>query len=101
MNIRRLLMRTLAAAWVLALCAGPVDANMMVQNTVTGLVTLAPSGGEIAVDGRRYRISPQSAAAVEVASVHAGDRVELVLDGPPTAESTEVVEIHASSNTGR
>lgn len=94
MNIKRLIGPVLVLAGLIAVCPAPARANMMVVHAVTGRVTAAPNGGQISVNGRWYRIRPQSDAAVEVSSVHVGDSVEIRLSGPPTTDSSEVVEIH-------
>jgi hypothetical protein len=78
-----------AAALVLygvpALSARP---PVQVSGTVTSI-----EGRQIAIDGTRYDVQLQGGALQQLAQVHVGDKVDLVLSGPVGASSTQVSAI--------
>jgi len=59
---------------------------------VSGSVT-SVEGRQISVDGVSYYVQLQGAALQQLAQVHVGERVDLVLSGPPGAATTQVSAI--------
>ena len=91
--------KRLAAILMLGLAAGALlapaaEASRMVDTTVTGRVTDVRGGDTIVLDGRSYRVLPGSPAARMLSQVHAGQVVELVLNGEPGKDATRVTVIH-------
>lgn len=60
---------------------------------VSGEVT-AVSANHIVVDGKSYSVQVQGRALRALQQVQSGQKVDLVLDGPPQAASTHVIDIH-------
>lgn len=60
---------------------------------VTGEVN-AVSANHIVVDGKSYSVQLQGRALHQLQQVQSGQKVDLVLDGPPQAATTHVVDIH-------
>jgi hypothetical protein len=85
------------AAVAIAACAltiaAPVLASRIVQAQVTGHVTAILGDASISVDGKEYLIAAGSAAFHSIQSVHVGDQVSLIMDGPPTSSSSHVTVI--------
>ena len=95
MSIRK----RLAAVLMLALTAGALaapaaEASRMVNTTVTGRVTEVRGGDTIVLDGKSYRVLAGSPAAQTLSHVHAGQIIELVLNGEPGKDATRVTVIH-------
>ena len=98
MNTERSLKSWLLAAAIMTLATEPVLATKPVlRATVSGTLT-STAAGEVVVNGTVYHIQPQSAAATEVANLQAGQSVQVTLSGPPGAQTSQVVEIHATQN---
>jgi hypothetical protein len=96
MNTERPLKSWLLAAAIMTLASGPILATKPVpQSTVSGTLT-SSAAGEIVVNGTVYQVQPQSAAASEVATLQAGQSVQVTLSGPPGLQTSQVVEIHAT-----
>ncbi|MGH9917634.1 MAG: hypothetical protein ACRD6W_01995, partial [Nitrososphaerales archaeon] len=58
-------------------------------NLASGSVT-SINGNQIVVNGASYNVQLQGPALHELEQVHVGDKVDLVLTGPPGAASTQV-----------
>jgi hypothetical protein len=69
---------------------------------VSGQVSSQPESTVIEVNGVRYLVAVNSAAAAQLATLHVGDSIGLVLDGPATSSASHVVAIivNPSSGTG-
>jgi hypothetical protein len=67
---------------------------------VSGLVSSQPESTVIEVNGVRYLVAVNSAAAAQLATLHVGDSVGLVLDGPATSSASHVVAIIANPGGG-
>jgi hypothetical protein len=65
---------------------------------VTGTVTAKPSTSTIEIDHRSYRIQANSSAAKALSSLHVGETVDMVVDGPPggTVEVVSIVQHQGS-----
>jgi len=89
------------AAFVLALGLAPAAgwANRVFTDRVTGEITATPLSGKIEVDHHSYRVRVGSPADQELHGFSEGQRVELVLDGPPDSANSQVMRIilHAAS----
>ncbi len=84
------LISPLAAATMVLYGAAALSARPPVQ--VSGTVT-SIEGRQITIDGARYDVQLQGAALQQLAQVHVGDKVDLVLSGPLGAASTQVSAI--------
>jgi hypothetical protein len=62
---------------------------------ISGEVTAAPSNGTIEVAHHLYHVKANSPAEKALSSVHAGQNVDIILDGPLDSSATEVVSIAA------
>jgi len=85
------------ATLAMALQAGPAlssRAPTLVSGSVTGV-----DGNQIVVNGRSYEVQVQGRALQQLEQVHVGDKVDLVLTGPPGAASTQVsaIRVHHAS----
>ena len=97
MNTQRSLKSWLLAAALMTLATQPVLATKPVpRSTISGTLT-STGAGQIVVNGTVYHIQPQSAAATEIANLQAGQSVQVTLSGPASAQTSEVVEIHATN----
>jgi len=81
----------------LALQAGPAWSSRgltMVSGSVTGI-----DGRQITVNGTSYDVQLKGGALQQLEQVHVGDKVDLVLTGPPGAASTQVsaIRVHHAS----
>ena len=95
MQYQRVRQRCLAAAAIAAcaIIAAPVLASRIVQAQVTGHVTAMLGDASISVDGKEYLIAAGSAAFHSMQTVHVGDQVSLIMDGPPTSSASHVTVI--------
>ena len=59
---------------------------------ITGTVTASPSSATIEVDHRSYHVRANSAAAKALGSLYVGEKVDVVVDGPPGGP-VEVISI--------
>ena len=66
---------------------------------ITGEVTATPLGGTIEVDHRSYHVMPNSAAEKALGNFYAGLTVDIVLDGPATSATSQVVAIARHTGT--
>jgi hypothetical protein len=66
---------------------------------ITGTITAAPASGSIEVDRHTYHVKANSAAAKVLGTLHLGDVVDMIIDGPANAPNPEVISImrHAGS----
>jgi hypothetical protein len=71
----------------------PVFANRALQPQVTGQVTAIAGDTAISVDGKQYLIAAGSAAYGSVQTVHVGDQVSLIMDGPANSAASHVIII--------
>ncbi len=72
----------------------PASAARLVSFTVTGKVTAVSAGGQITINGHAYLLATGTSAASQSSTVHVGDTVDLILNGPPTNSTTQVVAIN-------
>jgi hypothetical protein len=65
---------------------------------ITGTLTASPSKGTIEVDHRSYHVQANSAAAKALSSFYVGEKVDIVVDGPPggTVEVISIVQHQGS-----
>jgi len=82
-----------AALLAVGLQALPAIGAVVVGNVVSGTVT-GVSGYQITVSGQTYTVERTGNALSQLQQVQSGEQVDLVLNGPPGAASTEVVAIH-------
>lgn len=66
---------------------------------ITGEVTAAPSNGTIEIAHHLYHIKANSAADKVLNSIHAGQNVDIILDGPQSSSASEVVAITQHAGT--
>jgi hypothetical protein len=91
MKLAKLWVVVSAVALSLSLMPSASWSSRALAPAVTGTVTATPSSGTIEVDHRSYHVKPNSAAAKVLGTVHTGDVVDMVVDGPST--SPEVISI--------
>jgi hypothetical protein len=91
---KRLAAILMVALTVGALAAPSAEASRVVDTTVTGRVTEVRGGDTIVLDGKIYRVLAGSPAAQTLSHIHAGQVVELVLNGEPGKDATRVTVIH-------
>jgi hypothetical protein len=82
------------AAMALGLCLQPSIgwSARHYSQVVTGTVTAPLSSGTVEVDHVSHAIRKNSAAAKAYLTIFAGERVDVVMDGPPNT-SAEVITI--------
>lgn len=91
---KRVLMAALATATLaLGLQPGIALANRPAY-TVSGEVSSPPVNNQITVNGQTYNIAAGSPAVDQADQVVQGENVQIVLNGPPTSSTTEVVAIY-------
>jgi hypothetical protein len=84
----------LAALAIAALAIGtPAFATRTLQPQVTGQVTAIAGETAISVNGKQYLIAAGSAAYSSVQTLHVGDQVGLILDGPANSAASHVIAI--------
>jgi hypothetical protein len=76
-----------------AALAGTASASTIQQAQVTGHVTAIAGGTAISVDGHQYLIAAGSLAYQSVGTIHVGDMVSLVFNGPPSSSASHVILI--------
>lgn len=74
----------------------PAVAIVVVAPQVTGRVTAIPSSTVIVVDGHQYLVAANSPAFKTLQTVHVGDSVGLMLDGPAKSSASHVTSILVS-----
>jgi hypothetical protein len=91
-------MQLLAAFALLTSGPGTGWCSRVFGDLVTGQITATPLSGKIEVDHHIYRIKPGSTAEQALHGFSEGQRVDLVLDGPPAGKESAVLKItlHAS-----
>ncbi|GAC1501150.1 MAG: hypothetical protein NVS1B6_07460 [Steroidobacteraceae bacterium] len=60
---------------------------------ITGEVTAAPQSGAIEIAHHVYQVKPNSEAAKALSGFHAGQNVDIVLDGPANSAAAQVISI--------
>jgi hypothetical protein len=84
----------LAVLAIAAVAIGtPAFAVQPLQPQVTGHVTAIAGETGISVNGKQYLIAAGSSAYSSVQTVHVGDQVGLILDGPATSAASHVIAI--------
>jgi hypothetical protein len=84
----------LAALAIAAMAIGtPAFALQAVQPQVSGHVTAIAGDTAISVDGKQYLIGAGTAAYSSVQTIHVGDQVSLILDGPANSAASHVIVI--------
>jgi hypothetical protein len=93
--MRHLKQSCLMAAFALALALGPTAGwtSRVFTDLVTGEITATPLSGKIEVDHRSYPVKAGSLADQALHGFSEGQRVDLVLDAPPTDKSAQVIKI--------
>jgi hypothetical protein len=83
------------AALALALLLSPVAGwcNRVFTDQVTGQITATPISGQIEVEHRAYKVRPGSLADKALHEFSEGQRVDIVLDAPPSDKGAQVVKI--------
>jgi hypothetical protein len=95
MSMRTGLAATLMlAVAVLALAPPAAEASRVVDTAVTGRVTDVRGFDTIVVEGRSYKVQPDSPAAKVIGRIRAGQIVDLVLTGEPGKDTTRVTVIN-------
>lgn len=92
-----------AAGALLVLLAPAVQASRPLAG-VTGVVSAAPTSDRIVVDGKTYRIHPNSVAVSQHNAIRPGQKVDLVLSPSRGSESEPVVlsiTPHGSATEGK
>jgi hypothetical protein len=82
------------AAIALGLCLQPTVSwsTRHYSQVVTGTVTATLSSSTVEVDHQSYAIKKNSAAAKAFTTIFVGEKVDVVMDGPPNGAS-EVISI--------
>jgi hypothetical protein len=76
-----------------ATLAGTAAASTVRQAQVTGHVTGIAGNAAISIDGHQYSIGAGTLAYQSVGSIHVGDMVSLVFDGPISSSASHVILI--------
>lgn len=87
-----------------AVTATVARANIPIQPGVTGAVSAVAGTTAVTVDGQTYLIDRNSPAYGAIQGVHVGDRIGLILDGPPGSSQSHVIGIviaRASARSSR
>ncbi len=95
----RALRALLLTAALAATPAAAVWANRPALPQVTGQVTGLNGNAAVTIDGQTYLISSSSQAYQTILSVHVGDHIGLILNGPAGAATTQVVGIVTATTT--
>jgi hypothetical protein len=84
-----------AAAFALVLCFEPSVgwSTRAYGALVSGEITAPPSSGQIEIAHHAYHVKPQSFADKALSSFYAGQRVDVVLDGPLGSSASQVISI--------
>lgn len=85
--------RAVALSAALVAAGAPVWANMLVQPQVTGAVTAVAGTTAVTINGQTYLIERNSTAYQAIQSVHVGEQIGLILDGPASSSRSHVVAI--------
>ncbi len=85
---------TLMAAFTAMFALGPTAGwSSRMLDVVSGEITAVPLSGSIEVDHHRFRVKAGSSADRELHGFSEGQKVDLVLDGPPGNKESEVLSI--------
>jgi hypothetical protein len=84
-----------AAALAMVFCLRPDVgcATRAFGDIITGEVTSAPLNGQIEIAHHLYHVKPKSAADKALSSFYAGQNVDVVLDGPASNSSSQIISI--------
>ena len=69
-----------------------------VATLVVGEVTATPTAGQIEVNHKVYRVIKASTADKSLRGIGVGQKVDLVLDGPPDSKTASVVSVKLHAN---
>jgi len=85
----------LIAAFACVFALGPTAgwSTRAFGDVVSGQITAVPLSGEIEVDHRIYHVKAGSPADSALHEFSEGQRVDLLLDGPPESKTSEVMSI--------
>ena len=91
--------RDLIVGFACLLALGPVAGwgSHVFGDRVSGQITATPLSSTIEVDHHVYRIKEGSSAAQALHGFSEGQKVELLLDGPPAVKTSEVLLITLNS----
>jgi hypothetical protein len=89
-----LMVSMLAVANVVSI--SPAVAIVVIAPQVIGHVTAIPSSTLIVVDGHQYLVAANSPAFRTLQTLHVGDSVGLMLDGPVKSSASHVTSIQVS-----
>jgi hypothetical protein len=70
----------------------PALASRVPPNMLSGSVT-GVSGNQIIVDGKSYSVRTDSPALRQLQQLQVGQKVDLVLNGPPSSAASQVVAV--------
>jgi len=65
---------------------------------VVGEVTATPTSGQIEVNHRVYQVQKTSTPAKSLTGIGIGQKVDLVLDGPPDSKTATVISVKPHAN---
>jgi len=81
----------------LGMTATPVLSATVVPPAISGTVNAVGNDLTITVNGQRFSVVPGSAAANQLSTIHVGDTVGLVLNGPASSSASQVIGIVAGA----
>lgn len=82
-----------AAALGLAGVAAPARASRPVDGQLTGKVTDLRGNDTVYVEGRPFKVQPNSAASRMLGAIRVGTRVDVVLSAPPSDPTARIIGI--------
>jgi hypothetical protein len=82
-----------------SLASSPGWSSRVFSDHVIGTITATPIVDEIEIDGHVYHIKHGSQAAQDLHGFSEGQKVEIVLDGPPDSASSGVLNIRLQSGS--
>jgi hypothetical protein len=95
--MKRTKLKFSAAAVAAALLLGPSVgwSTRVFSDQVSGTITSTPVSDTIEVDHKVFHIKAGSPAAQALHGFSEGEKVDMVLDGPPASKTSEVLSITA------
>jgi len=87
------LLRAAAAIIIIAGLQPEIGWATKIATLVVGEVTATPTSGQIEVDHRIYQVKKPSTPNKSLRAIGVGQKVDLVLDGPPDSKTASVISI--------